>query len=99
MDPADTEAILQRVRALSEAFVHVDVIAEQVGLRLARPSVRVELEHVDGKPVIHNYGHGGRGYTLLLGLRARRRGACPRVLSCVRRQALAVIHFEGSWSA
>jgi len=67
VDPADTEAILQRVRALSEAFADVDVIAERVGLRPGRPSVRVELEHIDGKPVIHNYGHGGNGYTLSWG--------------------------------
>jgi D-amino-acid oxidase len=67
VDPADTEAILQRVRALSEAFADVDIIAQRVGLRPGRPSVRVELEHIDGKPVIHNYGHGGNGYTLSWG--------------------------------
>lgn len=67
IDPADTDAILQRVRELSDAFADVDVIAERVGLRPARPSVRVELEHLDEQPVIHNYGHGGNGYTLSWG--------------------------------
>jgi len=42
------------------------VIAVKVGLRPFRNSgVRLELEKLgDGRSVIHNYGHGGAGFTL-----------------------------------
>lgn len=45
------------------------VIAERVGLRPFRKSgVRVEPEKLrDGRVVIHNYGHGGAGFTLSWG--------------------------------
>lgn len=45
------------------------VIAERVGLRPFRKSgVRVEAEKLrDGRTVIHNYGHGGSGFTLSWG--------------------------------
>ncbi|XP_045159215.2 D-aspartate oxidase-like isoform X2 [Mercenaria mercenaria] len=50
--------------SLTEAVIDSDC----VGLRPARPSVRLEIEHIDVKgkimPVIHNYGHGGAGVTL-----------------------------------
>jgi D-amino-acid oxidase len=38
------------------------------GLRPARPTVRLEAEALpDGSTVIHDYGHGGAGYTLCWG--------------------------------
>jgi D-amino-acid oxidase len=45
------------------------LIRERVGLRPHRPSgVRVAVEKLrDGRPVIHNYGHGGSGFTLSWG--------------------------------
>jgi D-amino-acid oxidase len=39
------------------------VLRDQTGLRPVRPTVRVERE---GR-VVHNYGHGGAGYTLSWG--------------------------------
>jgi D-amino-acid oxidase len=46
-----------------------NVLAERVGLRPYRKSgVRVERAHLrDGRTVIHNYGHGGSGFTLSWG--------------------------------
>jgi D-amino-acid oxidase len=46
-----------------------NVLAERVGLRPYRKSgVRVERAHLrDGRAVIHNYGHGGAGFTLSWG--------------------------------
>lgn len=46
-----------------------DVLAERVGLRPFRKSgVRVEHARLtDGRTVIHNYGHGGSGFTLSWG--------------------------------
>jgi D-amino-acid oxidase len=46
-----------------------NVLAERVGLRPFRKSgVRVERAHLrDGRSVVHNYGHGGSGFTLSWG--------------------------------
>lgn len=41
------------------------LIGSWAGLRPYRPSVRVERE--PGKNIIHNYGHGGSGFTLAFG--------------------------------
>jgi D-amino-acid oxidase len=46
-----------------------NVLAERVGLRPFRKSgVRLERDHLtDGRTVVHNYGHGGSGFTLSWG--------------------------------
>lgn len=46
-----------------------DVLRERVGLRpFRRAGVRLEREQLrDDRPVIHNYGHGGSGFTLSWG--------------------------------
>ncbi len=46
-----------------------NVLAERVGLRPFRKlGVRLEREQLhDGRIVIHNYGHGGAGFTLSWG--------------------------------
>jgi len=45
-----------------------------VGLRPGRPAVRLEAERpgvggggAGGRPVVHNYGHGGSGFTVCWG--------------------------------
>ena len=45
------------------------VLAERVGLRpFRRSGVRLERDRLrDGRTVIHNYGHGGAGFTLSWG--------------------------------
>jgi D-amino-acid oxidase len=60
-DPAVRERILDKARA--RGFRPGRVLREAVGLRPYRTRVRVERE---GR-VIHNYGHGGSGYTLCWG--------------------------------
>ncbi|MFL6541751.1 MAG: FAD-dependent oxidoreductase [Chthoniobacterales bacterium] len=67
-DPAQTTAIVSEcARVLGIA--PPPVLAERVGLRPFRKTgVRVEAEHwADGRTVIHNYGHGGSGFTLSWG--------------------------------
>jgi D-amino-acid oxidase len=59
-DPAAAAAMLARATALVPELAGARVLRHKVGLRPARPQVR--LERVDD--VIHCYGHGGAGVTL-----------------------------------
>ena len=66
--PEDTAGIVsEAARVLG--IERPDVIGERVGLRPYRRSgVRLERERlIDGRTVIHNYGHGGSGFTLSWG--------------------------------
>jgi D-amino-acid oxidase len=68
VNPESTVRILDECsRAL--AIDKPKVLAERVGLRPFRKSgVRLELNQLrDGRAVIHNYGHGGAGFTLSWG--------------------------------
>jgi D-amino-acid oxidase len=68
VDPASTSRILTEcTRVLN--LPQPRVLAERVGLRPFRKSgVRLEADHLtDGRRVIHNYGHGGSGFTLSWG--------------------------------
>jgi D-amino-acid oxidase len=62
-DPATTDAIRARCAALLPALRDAPTISVAVGLRPARPAVRLEAE---GR-VVHCYGHGGAGLTLAWG--------------------------------
>ena len=66
--PSDTERIL-REAARTLGLAALEPIAERVGLRpFRRSGVRLEAGALrDGRPVIHNYGHGGSGFTLSWG--------------------------------
>ncbi len=66
-DPALTEAILARGRALEPRLASAEVLGVRVGLRPCRPEVRLDVEVIDGRPLVHNYGHGGAGITLSWG--------------------------------
>lgn len=62
-DPAVAEQLLHRAVALVPALEGARVLRHKVGLRPARPEVR--LERVG--EVVHCYGHGGAGVTLSWG--------------------------------
>lgn len=64
IDPAITARILARARELGIA--HGEVRDVRVGLRPYRGDVRLERD-ASAPRVIHNYGHGGAGYTLARG--------------------------------
>jgi D-amino-acid oxidase len=66
-DPADTETILQRAHAVVPDLGEVEVLETIVGLRPVRSQVRLEAERVGDKQLVHNYGHGGAGFTLSWG--------------------------------
>ncbi|MCW5876873.1 MAG: FAD-dependent oxidoreductase [Anaerolineales bacterium] len=65
---SDRADILRKAAAMHPAFAEVEILSEGVGLRPARPTVRLEAEALpDGKRLVHNYGHGGAGFTLSWG--------------------------------
>ncbi|MFE1171027.1 FAD-dependent oxidoreductase [Streptomyces sp. NPDC058773] len=67
-DPAVAEAIVARVARLFPELARARVLAHKVGLRPARPEVRLTAEQLPGGvPLIHNYGHGGAGVTVSWG--------------------------------
>jgi D-amino-acid oxidase len=68
VDPETTD----RIVAECSRVLHIQkpvVLAERVGLRPFRKSgVRLERDRLrDSRTVIHNYGHGGAGFTLSWG--------------------------------
>jgi len=71
IDPADEEGMLARAFALVPELKGQEILSRAVGLRPARPTIR--LEHVAGHavPVIAAYGHGGAGVTLSWGTAER----------------------------
>lgn len=72
---ADRRRIYERACAVLPSLRSAEIVAEWVGLRPGRPSVRLELEEAQLKsgsrkpslPIVHNYGHGGAGLTLAWG--------------------------------
>ena len=67
-DPLATANIIKECRRVLD-FPPPELLAERVGLRPGRKSgVRVAAQQLrDGRTVIHNYGHGGAGFTLSWG--------------------------------
>lgn len=52
------------------------------GTRPLRRAVRLERETIDGRTVVHNYGHGGAGFTVSWACAER----VAELLGFVRRQ-------------
>ncbi|MFI6638282.1 FAD-dependent oxidoreductase [Streptomyces sp. NPDC050504] len=67
-DPAEAEAIVARCAAVRPELAGAKVVEHRVGLRPARPEVRLEaVELPGGTRLVHNYGHGGAGVTVAWG--------------------------------
>jgi D-amino-acid oxidase len=67
-DPAVATEILARARALMPMLTGAAVRGHRVGLRPARPEVRLEtVPNGSEGGVVHCYGHGGAGVTLSWG--------------------------------
>ena len=63
---SEVEAIVKRcVAAVPQLSGRV--LAVKQGTRPLRPSVRLEVASFEGRPLIHNYGHGGAGFTVSWG--------------------------------
>lgn len=64
----ETKSILARCRKALPALGKCEIRVVKVGLRPGRAAVRLEKETLaNGCRVIHNYGHGGGGFTLSWG--------------------------------
>lgn len=70
-DAATAEGVRERCVALVPVLASARVLTHRVGLRPTRPAVRLEADRLaSGQPVVHNYGHGGSGWTLSYGCAA-----------------------------
>jgi D-amino-acid oxidase len=68
--PAVADRILRDCAAIEPRLAGARVLAHRVGLRPARPTVRLEAEPGGpggGPLIVHNYGHGGAGVSLSWG--------------------------------
>lgn len=71
VDENDAQAIWQRATHLLPQLAGASVLTQRVGLRPGRSTVRLERERLTPEcSVIHNYGHGGAGFTLSWGCAA-----------------------------
>jgi len=71
-DPAQADAIVERAVATVPRLGSARVLGHRVGLRPARPTVRLEAQRLPTEQdpqrvVIHCYGHGGSGVTVSWG--------------------------------
>ncbi|MEE4543044.1 FAD-dependent oxidoreductase [Streptomyces sp. V4-01] len=66
-DPEGAARMVARCAAVLPALGRAEVRDVRVGLRPARPRVRLERGSHHGAAVVHNYGHGGSGVTLSWG--------------------------------
>jgi D-amino-acid oxidase len=63
--PETTTVILGNAEQIEPRLAGMQVLKTGVGLRPGRRAVRLEAERLeDNRQVIHNYGHGGSGFTV-----------------------------------
>ncbi|CAH0725091.1 unnamed protein product, partial [Brenthis ino] len=67
IDDKDTDIVINGCKDIMPGIKNAIIITHWVGLRPGRDEVRLEPEEKDGKLYIHNYGHGGSGFTLFWG--------------------------------
>jgi len=85
-DPDTARLLLERARHLVPELAGARVLGHRVGLRPARPAVRVEVEARPtpddaGHVRVHCYGHGGDGVTLAWGSAGTVTAAVTRLLA------------------
>lgn len=66
--PEEVNAILSRAKSMCPYLNDRPVSEVRVGLRPGRDTIRLELDTGSAAcPVVHNYGHGGSGWTVMWG--------------------------------
>ena len=88
VDDATAVQIRGRCVAIEPSLAAAPIVANKVGIRPCRTTVRLEAELVDGVQVIHNYGHGGAGVTLSWGCAAE----VVQILSAILSEQAAPDH-------
>ncbi len=63
----DAQDIMRKSLALEPSLVDAKIVGYSVGLRPVRDDVRLERKKIGSNYIIHNYGHGGSGFTLSWG--------------------------------
>lgn len=63
----ERQEIFDRCKAIVPSLEAAEILGHWVGLRPGREGIRLEMEEVDGRVVVHNVGHGGSGLTLAWG--------------------------------
>ncbi len=66
-DPAVAREIQNRCAEIEPRLRDARVVGHRVGLRPARPTVRLEVEKIGDARCVHNYGHGGVGVSMSWG--------------------------------
>lgn len=68
VDQDTVNEILKSCQSIEPRLSEPQILEHKVGLRPGRSEVRLEMERVSNNcAVIHNYGHGGAGFTLSWG--------------------------------
>ncbi|MFV1981665.1 MAG: FAD-dependent oxidoreductase [Rhodothermia bacterium] len=68
VDPDQQADIISRCARHEPNLLDARIIAAKAGLRPGRDEIRLEREvSTTGQTIVHNYGHGGSGYTLAWG--------------------------------
>lgn len=66
-DAEAADAIVRRCAAVEPALHHARVVSHRVGIRPSRNKVRLEGVRLGARHIVHNYGHGGSGFSLSWG--------------------------------
>lgn len=66
-DSSRSTKILEYASEYAPALQRSEILEVKTGLRPCRSAVRLEKEVIDGRIFIHNYGHGGAGFTVAPG--------------------------------
>lgn len=66
-DPRVAAAIVERCANIFPWISTAEVVGHRGGIRPSRPKIRLEHEVVDGRHIVHNYGHSGAGVSLSWG--------------------------------
>ncbi len=71
-DMQAAESLFERAKILYPALKSAEIIAHRVGFRPSRKEIKLYAEPLSlNTLVVHNYGHGGRGFTLSWGCARR----------------------------
>jgi len=79
-DEQVTVEIIRKAKQLDPSLEIDEILNVSVGLRPARFEIRLEAEQKNNRWIIHNYGHGGGGFTLSW-------GCADEVVSLVKEKA------------